>query len=314
MKPVMCGRTDVGAVRQLNEDAFWCDAELGAAIVADGLGGHAAGEVASGVTIEVFEEVVRRRLGPGADLGQAKAMVAEALGGANQRVLDLIAADGGKAGMGSTAVCLAVVGEVCVIGHVGDSRVYLLRGGQALQLTKDHSFVQSLVDSGALSPEEARSHPQRNLITRCIGGDAEVEVDVTAFDIEPCDTVLLCSDGLCGVVDDEAMKGLIEQASSLDQACERLIAAALDKGAPDNVTAVLVGFGEAAGADLTLLAAELVRPQTWREGRIGPVAGGLWKGLGLVGRRWVGAGRRALVRWGGLAWRKVQQWRQSLPF
>jgi serine/threonine protein phosphatase PrpC len=240
----ICGRTDKGVVRDHNEDALWFDTELGTALVADGVGGMAAGDVASAMTVAAFERVIRARLGAVTSLDQVKELLSNAVGLANQEVQERISQDPSKKHMGSTAVCACHWHGVVVIAHIGDSRAYLLRGNEIVQLTKDHSYVQTLVDEGAISQADALRHPQRNLITRCIGADDEAETDLRALEMEDGDLFLLCSDGLSGVVLDEEIRLTITRAEDAQDAVEKLIQLALAEGAPDNVTAVLLQCGE----------------------------------------------------------------------
>ena len=313
---LMSGATDPGTVRQSNEDAFWCDAGLGAAIVADGMGGHAAGEVASAATVEAFAEIVARRLPAAAGTAQVKELMAEALGTANSRVRGMIEADPQKEGMGSTAVCVCRHGNEMVIAHIGDSRAYLFRRGRLTPLTKDHSYVQSLVDSGALSPVDAEKHPQRNLITRCIGGDSDARVDLTALEFAKGDLLLLCSDGLSGVLGAADMEGLLTEAASLSGARDRLLEHTIARGAPDNVTLLLAGLPGWYGwrGQLGEGAKALLRPAVWRAGQGRPQAEALWGLLRLAGGRWAGQARlllRRLSASGTAAWGRL---RRRLPF
>ena len=240
----ICGRTDKGVVRDHNEDALWFDAGLGAALVADGVGGMAAGDVASAMTVAAFERVIAARLTAVTSLDQVKELLSNAIGLANQEVQECINEDPAKKNMGSTAVCLCHWHGVMVIAHIGDSRAYLVRQNEIVPLTKDHSYVQMLVDEGAISAADALRHPQRNLITRCIGSDDEAEADLQALEIEEGDLFLLCSDGLSGVVRDEAILETVTSAEDAQGAVEKLIQSAIEGGAPDNVTAVLVQCGE----------------------------------------------------------------------
>lgn len=313
---LMCGATDPGTVRQNNEDAFWCDAGLGAAIVADGMGGHAAGEVASAATIEAFAEITARRLPSAASPAQVKELMAEALGTANSRVRGMIEADPEKEGMGATAVCMCRRGMEMVIAHIGDSRAYLFRRGRLTALTKDHSYVQSLVDSGALSPVEAEKHPQRNLITRCIGGDPDARVDLTSLEIIKGDLILLCSDGLSGVLGDEQIVALLSKSISLAAARDRLLEQTIGQGAPDNVTLLLAALPGWYGwrGQLGAGAKTLLQPAVWRAGEAGPQARALWALLQLAGRRWGGQARLLWRRASSSATAVWGRLRRRLPF
>ena len=239
----MHGRTDAGQVRDHNEDTFWYNEELGAAIVADGIGGHAAGEVASKLTVQAFERTVLKKLSRARELDHIRAMLGESIVVANRRVLSTIERDPARNGMGSTAVCACLWREVFVIAHIGDSRAYLVRDGAITQLTKDHSFVQSLVDQGVIQPEEAAVHPRRNIITRCVGDPAEAEADLCALEAEPGDMLLLCSDGLTEVLGDDEILAVCQQYRSVRRICNVLVQRTLEGGAPDNVTVLTMSLG-----------------------------------------------------------------------
>jgi protein phosphatase len=241
-------RTNTGRKRRRNEDAFVCEPPLFA--VADGMGGAQAGEVASRLAAESVREEGRDKLSP---IERTVELIREA----NRRVYAYSSENVSARGMGTTmTVALAERGRV-TIGHVGDSRAYVLRDGRLSQLTQDHSLVAELVRSGRLSPEEAGSHPQRSVITRALGTDAEVEIDVFSFRAEPDDLFLLCSDGLTSMVSDTEIGRILEAARpDLDDANEKLIEAANRAGGEDNITVVLFELEdevEGAGASATEL-------------------------------------------------------------
>ncbi|QIA26892.1 Stp1/IreP family PP2C-type Ser/Thr phosphatase [Thermaerobacter sp. PB12/4term] len=231
----LAARTHPGWVRENNEDAYLAEALPGDGgwllAVADGMGGHRAGEVASWLALRTLRECVV------AGLPLAQAVVA-----ANQEVFRRQAGDPDLSGMGTT-LTVAVIGrggavELC---HVGDSRAYLLRQGHLERLTQDHSLVEEFVRNGALTEQEARRHPQRNLLTRAIGTDVSVPVDETTVQLEPSDVLLLCSDGLSEALPDSRLADLLAAAGPGDVALqvEALIEAALAAGGSDNITAVL---------------------------------------------------------------------------
>ena len=233
-------RTDVGMIRAGNEDSFFADtnAALGLFVVADGMGGHAAGEVAS----EMAVQILRRELlqAPDLDLERASIHVAEALRRANSAIYQRTIAEVDKQGMGTTASVLLLFGDHYVIGQVGDSRVYLLRDGELRQLTKDHSYVQEQVDAGFLTMEQARYHPYSNVITRCVGASERVEPDVYEGVARAGDLFLVASDGLTGMVDDRRLQQLLLARSSPARIVDALIAEANGRGGLDNITAVVV--------------------------------------------------------------------------
>jgi len=226
--------TDTGRRRRRNEDAFVCEPPLFA--VADGMGGAQAGEVASRLAADSLREL--REHGSG-DLSSPERTV-ELIREANRRVYAYSSANASARGMGTTMTVALVEGSVVTIGHVGDSRAYLLRDDQLTQLTQDHSLVAELVRSGRLSPKEAESHPRRSVITRALGTESDVEVDVFSLRARDGDLFLLCSDGLTSMVSDEEIARLLVSArADLDDAGKTLIAAANRAGGEDNITVVL---------------------------------------------------------------------------
>lgn len=232
--------SDVGRVRKGNEDAFHADANeyRGLFIVADGMGGHAAGEVASRMSVET----ISADLAGLRDLESAEALeqVAESLRRANHAVYERTVLEREKLGMGSTASVLLLSDERYIVGHVGDSRIYVLRDGELRQITHDHSLVQERVDAGLLSPEEARHHPQGNVITRCVGVAAEIEPDVMDGEVRWGDIFLLASDGLTGMVDDRRLQQLLTSRATPARLVDALIAEANGRGGIDNITVVVV--------------------------------------------------------------------------
>ncbi len=242
MHLTVAARTDVGMVRSGNEDAFFFDAseQGGVFIVADGMGGHAAGEVASEMTVQI---AARELQAHGNKLAGLTDRMMASLLMANRAVYDRTLTEADKQGMGTTASVLAIVGTAFVIGQVGDSRVYLLRDGQLQQITTDHSYVQEQVDAGLLTPEQARYHPYSNVITRCIGANDNVEPDVLEGDVRVGDVFLVASDGLTGMVDDRRISQLLLSRASAARVVDALIAEANYRGGLDNITAIVVQVG-----------------------------------------------------------------------
>lgn len=240
MELTVAARSDVGMIRSGNEDAFFAHAtrERGVFIVADGMGGHAAGEVAS----EMAVQIIARELQELAEVyGEAARLkVAEALRIANRAIYDRTIQESDKQGMGTTASVLVVAGARYLIGQVGDSRVYLLRDGALRQLTKDHSYVQEQVDAGFLTPEQARYHPYSNVITRCVGASDVVEPDTYSGELKAGDVFLVASDGLTGMVDDRRLQQLLLSRASAGRVVDALIAEANYRGGLDNITAIVV--------------------------------------------------------------------------
>ncbi len=251
MDLTVAARTDVGMIRSGNEDAFFAHAtrERGLFIVADGMGGHAAGEVASEMTVQI----VARELSDFnlSDDANASSQVAASLQRANKAVYERTIQEADKQGMGTTASVLLVAPGRFLIGQVGDSRVYLLRDGALKQLTRDHSYVQEQVDAGLLTPEQARYHPYSNVITRCVGAGEVVEPDTYSGELKAGDVFLVASDGLTGMVDDRRLQQLLLSRASAGRVVDALIAEANYRGGLDNITAIVVQVSatEIAGMD-----------------------------------------------------------------
>jgi protein phosphatase len=241
----VAARSDVGMIRSGNEDAFFAHAtkQQGLFIVADGMGGHAAGEVAS----EMAVQIVSRALQAMQDLHSeaARESLAESIRLANRAIYERTMSEADKQGMGTTTSVLVVAGSRYLIGQVGDSRVYLLRDGALKQLTKDHSYVQEQVDAGFLTPEQARYHPYSNVITRCVGASDEVEPDTYAGETKTGDVFLVASDGLTGMVDDRRLQQLLLSRASAGRVVDALIAEANYRGGLDNITAIVVQVNQA---------------------------------------------------------------------
>lgn len=227
-------------IRSGNEDNFAVDAsgDRGLFIVADGMGGHAAGEVAS----EMAVQTVERELKGVRDVEDKStaAKLAESLRKANRNIHDRTITEVDKQGMGTTASVLMIAPMRYLIGQVGDSRVYLLRDGALSQLTKDHSYVQEQVDAGFLTPEQARYHPYSNVITRCVGASPEVEPDIYSGEVRVGDLFLVASDGLTGMVDDRRLQMLLMSRAEPERKVMSLIAEANGRGGLDNITAIVV--------------------------------------------------------------------------
>ncbi|HWE42086.1 MAG TPA: Stp1/IreP family PP2C-type Ser/Thr phosphatase [Gemmatimonadaceae bacterium] len=255
MELVVAARSDVGMIRAGNEDSFHSkvDETGGIFIVADGMGGHAAGEVAS----EMAVEILRDQLSALRDLHDRNAAdkVMNALRGANLAIYNRTVTETDKQGMGTTASVLIISGRRYLIGQVGDSRIYLLRDGALRQLTKDHSYVQEQVDAGFLTPEQARYHPYSNVITRCVGASDDVEPDTFAGETRDGDIFLVASDGLTGMVDDRRLQQLLSARAEPQRIVDSLIAEANGRGGLDNITAILVqvrGTGDSGDASPTV--------------------------------------------------------------
>jgi len=244
---VHAANTHVGMIRAGNEDSYYADAteDRGLFVVADGMGGHAAGEVAS----EMAVQIVTRELAGIRDLEAEPVVprVAAAVKSANQAIFRRTLAEVDKQGMGTTVSVLLLAGDRYLIGQVGDSRVYLLRDGTLRQLTKDHSYVQEQVDAGYLTPEQARYHPYSNVITRCVGASETVEPDTYTGRVQAGDVFLVASDGLTGMVDDRRLQQLLLSRAAPGRIVDALIAEANGRGGLDNITAIVVQVADVHG-------------------------------------------------------------------
>jgi serine/threonine protein phosphatase PrpC len=222
--------SDVGRGRSENEDAYLVDEDRHLYAVADGMGGHRAGEVASATAIESLR-----------DAYQAGRPLDEAVEEANAAVFAKASAHLEMRGMGTTLTAVALLDDhIALLGHVGDSRAYLMRAGDVTRVTEDHSLVEQLVREGRLSPEDAASHPQKAIITRALGIDPEIEVDTYRIDLRPGDRLLLCSDGLTNMVNDDGIAGVLSRQADPQRAAETLIDMANRAGGDDNITVVVV--------------------------------------------------------------------------
>jgi protein phosphatase len=227
-------------IRAGNEDSFHAAADPtgGIFIVADGMGGHAAGEVASEMAVQILRDQLEKLR----DLHDrsAEERVSNALRSANIAIFNRTVTEVDKQGMGTTASALILANRRYLIGQVGDSRVYLLRDGVLKQVTKDHSYVQEQVDAGFLTPEQARYHPYSNVITRCVGASDDVDPDTFAGEVREGDVFLVASDGLTGMVDDRRLQQLLLARAEPQRIVDSLIAEANGRGGLDNITAIVV--------------------------------------------------------------------------
>lgn len=242
---ITANRSDVGRIRHINEDRSWVgqlDNGITLAIVADGMGGHQAGDVASQLAVNTFRDMLEKSASK-ADLSmqEGKMLIRQALVMANDVVYDMASRNEQYYNMGTTIVAALYKERQLIIGHIGDSRAYLITADGIAQLTEDHTLVNELVKSGQISLDEAAHHPRRNVITRAVGTDAQVEVDIYTAALSDNDVLLLCSDGLTNMVSDEEMLQTIrEDGPGLDDKADRLIQLALQAGGDDNITVVLL--------------------------------------------------------------------------
>ncbi len=236
-------RSDVGLLREGNEDAAYAGPRLLA--VADGMGGHAAGEVASAAAISAIARLDDD--GPGNDLLDK---LADAVNEANHALHDMVAADPAIEGMGTTLTAMLWSGSRMALCHIGDSRAYLLRGREFHQITHDHTLVQTLVDEGRISPDDVATHPQRSMLLRALDGRADVEPDLSLREVRLGDRYLLCSDGLSGVVSEETLHTTLATVGDLDEVVLQLIELAIRGGGPDNITCIVADVVDSATAPL----------------------------------------------------------------
>ena len=242
------GLTHVGRQRQHNEDSFLVEDGAKLYLVADGMGGHAAGEIASRIAVDSISEfILHTKEDDGTwphaydeQFRRSTNRLMAAVRMANTRVLEAMRKDVRLRGMGTTVVACMAEDKTMSFAHVGDSRAYLIRDNQLSRITNDHSWVFEQVQAGMLTEAEAEKHPLRNVITRALGGALQVNPDASEIEIREGDVYLLCSDGLTGMVPEEEILKVVAESSSLEAACQQLIDAANARGGLDNVTAILV--------------------------------------------------------------------------
>lgn len=244
MRVDVFGLSDVGRRRDNNQDRFLVDTERGVFAIADGMGGHAAGEVASNIAIEALAEslgiVADDADGPNG-VEAAGRELAAAFHEGNRRICESVLTHGEWRGMGTTIVALLALGDRAVIGHVGDSRAYRLRDGELSLITDDHSWVGEQVRMGLLTETEARRHPMRNIVTRAMGNRPEVDVELTETELRPGDVYLLCSDGLNSMLnDDEIRETLAAHEVDPREACQALVERANARGGEDNISVIVL--------------------------------------------------------------------------
>mgnify|MGYP001220365189 CR=1 FL=1 len=243
-------RTDPGLRRSINEDSVCVREDLGLFVVADGMGGHVAGEVASRIAVEEVERFVDASIGFGPqdnwpvqfdpDLGRDGNRLKAGLELVNHHIAEQVASTKDLRGMATTAVALLVGSDRAALAHVGDSRAYLRRAKELTRLTRDHSWVEEQMQAGRLSADAAREHPWSNIVTRALSGSASLEIEVIEVPLAPEDRLLLCSDGLSSVLRDDEIAAVLARDATLDAVCAELIRSANDGGGPDNVTALVI--------------------------------------------------------------------------
>jgi len=242
------GLSDVGRARTHNEDCFGIDPDHRMYVVADGMGGHNHGEVASRIAVNAIQEFVEQTAENDttwpfvydARLQRHSNRLKTAIRMAHDKVLRAIRHDGSLIGMGTTVVGFLLKGRTAAVAHVGDSRAYRLREGKLELLTQDHTWVNEQVVAGYLSPEQARAHPLKNVVTRALGGESEVVVDVREVEVMSGDVYILCSDGLTTMLSDDEIQRRLQDSQALEETCRGLVREANAKGGLDNITVVLV--------------------------------------------------------------------------
>jgi PPM family protein phosphatase len=246
--------TDVGRKRKGNEDSLFVNAEQNLFVVADGMGGHAAGEIASRVAVDSINEFVCLTSGDeeitwpfGLDenISYDGNRLKTAIRYANRKVLEATKEKSEYEGMATTVAAVLLDGETANLGHVGDSRVYVVREGEIIQLTSDHSWVNEQIQSGVISADQARSHPLRNVVTRALGGKPDLQVDMQVHKVQAGDILLLCSDGLTTMIPDEDIAKVVQESEGdVEKAAKALVATANARGGEDNITVLLLRFDE----------------------------------------------------------------------
>jgi serine/threonine protein phosphatase PrpC len=235
-------RTDIGRIRTLNEDRVSVQEELNGftlAIVADGMGGHQAGDIASQMAIETIQGQLQE-LHTGMSIEECEAALKHAIYKANDEVFHRASTELQYQGMGTTVVLALASEEKVILANIGDSRAYMISDESIKQITEDHSLVTELVKSGQISAEEAHAHPRRNVLTRALGTDQAVTVDIYQIQWNDGDSILLCSDGLSGLLDNERIKGILSNEQNIHRKTDLLIASALEAGGEDNITVALL--------------------------------------------------------------------------
>ncbi len=240
------GLSDVGCIRELNEDCFCIhgfdeNKNRGFCILADGMGGHNAGEVASQNAVKFIAEEMQKLLDD-EDEKEIPGRLIEAVAGANEKVYKMSKENKIHSGMGTTAVVAFICDGVAYVANVGDSRAYAIRSDEIVQITTDHSVVSELVMGGMITREEARFHPQKNIITRAIGTDSCVRVDVFEYDYSAGDVMLMCSDGLTGMLDDNEICTIVREENNSEDTVCRLVDSAKKHGGLDNITVICIRF------------------------------------------------------------------------
>jgi serine/threonine protein phosphatase PrpC len=243
-------QTDVGVKRGHNEDYYLSDEDLNLYIICDGMGGHAAGEVASELTCKHVQDVITNNIATINTFKETKSheakkkvegLISDAIIQANSKVYNLGSNEEDKKGMGTTIVMALIIDDVAFIAHAGDSRLYFLREKEIVQLTEDHSFVNEMLKAGIITPEQAKNHPKANVITRSVGIKSHVEPELTTVELKEGDSMMLCSDGLYEYYDESELVDYM--LNNNKESLHKLIQGANERGGKDNITTIIVTFG-----------------------------------------------------------------------
>jgi len=237
--------TDIGNVRQINQDSFFASdfhASFPLFIVADGMGGHKAGEIASNLAVNKVKELFEQEHYNFKDVDNIVKTIEHSVRETNKYICEKSKQDSNLLGMGTTLTLGYLFKNIFVIGHVGDSRAYLIRGNSITQLTEDHSLVRQLVAEGKITESEAENHPQKNIITRAIGTDYDVEVDIIKVVVHPNDIIFICSDGLTNMVKKDKLLDIFTSIKDIQKACDECVRIAKNSGGYDNITVVGIIF------------------------------------------------------------------------
>jgi protein phosphatase len=240
MKYKYSARTDIGLVRSVNQDFYGVHPEKGIFIIADGMGGHPAGEVASKIAVEEIISFLDKNLPAGSGEQEIFRAIEDSINSANLKILNEGRSDAKKSGMGTTVVAAVLSGTKLYAGWAGDSRAYIYRNGHIGQITKDHSYVQFLIDSGKMTEIESLTHPHRAVITRAAGINEVIESDLVKAEIKPGDIIIICTDGVTGGITADDMINYFTHEDDPDEIAEVLISMSLKRGGNDNSTAIVI--------------------------------------------------------------------------
>lgn len=235
--------TDVGVIRSMNQDYYYCSEKntgIHFYIIADGMGGHKGGEVASCTSVNVVKDYIVEHYWQGKYQNNRLLLVRDAFLKSNQEVFEMSEKKEELRGMGTTLTMALVEDNVLYMGHIGDSRIYLIKDGKAEKITEDHSLVEELVKNGSISQEEADNHPQKNIITRALGTQLDVEIDVVSRKLEKVDMLLMCTDGLTNMLNEKDIELIYQKIKDPQKLCNSLITEANKRGGKDNITVIAV--------------------------------------------------------------------------